>query len=83
MGEAIQAIGKVLRHGYDSKNPLIEGSLTNREELEKELGDVEVAIYLLDYHSDIDSGKVDNRILTKCKMIGKWLHHTEIIAPKE
>lgn len=39
MGETIQVIGKILRHGYDSRNPL-EGKTgwTNRANLEKELG---------------------------------------------
>lgn len=40
--EAGQAIGKTLRHGYDSTHP--EGGETNREWLERELGDVAAVI---------------------------------------
>lgn len=37
-GEVIQAIGKVLRHGFESTHP--DGGPTNRESLERECGDV-------------------------------------------
>ena len=37
MGEAIQAIGKILRHGYESTGP--KTIVRNRTSLEKELGD--------------------------------------------
>lgn len=33
-GEVIQAIGKILRHGYESRHP--DGGPTNREALERE-----------------------------------------------
>ncbi|MGH7166790.1 MAG: hypothetical protein ACREIS_14820 [Nitrospiraceae bacterium] len=47
MGEALQAVGKILRHGYESTNPLLPGSDTNRTDLAHELGDVSAAIQLL------------------------------------
>jgi hypothetical protein len=38
LGEAQQAIGKIVRHGYDSYNPLVLTNSNNREDLEKEIG---------------------------------------------
>ena len=77
MGEAIQVIGKILRHGYDSNNPLIENSLTNREELNKEIGDVELLIYLMAEAKDIDRNSIDRRRIEKGKKIVKWLHYQD------
>ena len=77
MSEAIQIIGKVLRHGYDSANPLIDQSPTNRQELEKELGDVELIIYLMAEAKDIDRNVIDKRRIAKGKAIKQWLHHQD------
>lgn len=48
-GEVVMAIGKILRHGYDSKNPDIMNDpdkkyIDNRFDLHKEIGDVELAV---------------------------------------
>ena len=45
LGEVQQIIGKILRHGYESTHP--KGGMTNREKLEKELGDVHARIRLM------------------------------------
>jgi NTP pyrophosphatase (non-canonical NTP hydrolase) len=37
--EVIQAVSKILRHGYESRNPDLENSPTNREHLDKEVLD--------------------------------------------
>lgn len=78
LGEAQQAIGKILRHGYESHNPTIsvpedERPATNREELEKELGDVVFAINLLG--SDIYQPAIGRRVLLKAEKIKPYLHH--------
>lgn len=77
MGECIQVIGKILRHGYDSRNPLMPLSETNRENLMKELGDVELAIYLMAEARDIDRNCIDRARIEKGKNITPWLHHQE------
>jgi len=77
MGEVIQIIGKVLRHGYDSRNPFTEDAPTNRQELEKELGDVELLIYLMAEAKDIDRNVIDKRRIAKGKAIKQWLHHQD------
>lgn len=50
MGEALSAAGKLLRWGPESINPEASDEETNREWLERELQDVEVAIALVRKH---------------------------------
>jgi len=52
-GEVIQAIGKVLRHGYESTHTHLDGGPTNRENLDSECGDVRYAIMLLARSGDL------------------------------
>ena len=46
-GEVVLAVGKILRHGFDSVSPYDPDGPNNREQLEKELGDVVVAREIL------------------------------------
>ena len=75
MGEAIQVIGKIIRHGMDSQNPLIENGPTNKELLEKELGDVRCATCLLCVAGDIDDDMVDYHAIEKINSLDRWMHH--------
>lgn len=51
--EVGQKIGKILRHGPESRNPDVADSPTNREELELEIGDLLWAIDLMAHCGDI------------------------------
>ena len=64
-------IGKILRHGYESTHP--NGGPTNRELLEKELGDVMAALDMLD--KDIDVSEMDRHRFMKHQRVGQYLHH--------
>ena len=77
LGEVLQAIGKIERHGYHSRNPLDLTSPTNQEALERELGDVTAAIGMLERARDIDARAVSLRAIVKTKNIIPWLHHYE------
>ena len=77
MGEAQQAIGKILRHGYESRHP--DGGQTNRESLERELGDVHHAIQRLCVRSDLNEKNILERSTVKGIKIGKYMHHDEKI----
>ena len=83
LGEAQQAIGKILRHGYDSYNPLLEPDedgnpkTCNREDLEKELGDVRFAIELLQIEKDISRTDINARMWEKAEKIKPYLHHQQ------
>ncbi len=51
MGEAIQIIGKIMRHGYNSRHP--DGGPTNRTLLQEELGDAAHAVNLMCVECDL------------------------------
>jgi hypothetical protein len=89
MAEAIQIIGKILRHGYESRDPtkarptfddnrggqtgFINTSPTNRRLLEAELGDVTRAIRML-----IDAGDLDRATLDRLGARAapqQYMHH--------
>lgn len=86
MGEVLRMIGKVMRHGYSSSNPLLNDDnndrLTNREELQKEVGDLLFALRLMGESRDIDLGKVDAYAESKGNRIWKWMHHNTKPATK-
>jgi NTP pyrophosphatase (non-canonical NTP hydrolase) len=73
MGEAIQVIGKILRHGYESHHP--GGGPTNRELLEKEIGDVRAAVVMMNEANDISSIAIDRHEILKMVNVRKYLHH--------
>ena len=76
IGEVLQIVGKIQRHGYESKHP--DGGPTNREALEIELGHVHYAIKLLTEEEDIDSEAVLDAFRMKHKTIKKYLHYNEV-----
>ena len=78
-GEVIQVIGKILRHGYDSSNPLLDVSPTNRQELEKELGDVELVISMMKSSNDVDGDAIQHRRKTKPAKMALWLHYNQYV----
>lgn len=75
LGETQQAIGKILRHGYESTNPLIPNSPTNRQALQKELGDVRCAIGFLTQTGDLQERAIQESAKLKKVTAQKWLHH--------
>ena len=79
LGEVLQAIGKIKRHGYSSYNPRLPDTGSNRDQLEKELGDVLYIIYLMANNGDITDDSINIRARDKSLCIGKYLHHNEAI----
>lgn len=74
LGEAQQAIGKILRHGYESHYP--ERLSTNRQELEKELGDICAAIHILcERNKDLSSFNIAIARDEKIIKVEKYMHH--------
>lgn len=75
LGEAIQAIGKILRHGYKSSHPDIP-ERCNREDLERELGHIHLAISMLVEANDLVSyGNIATYATDKRLEITQYLHH--------
>ena len=73
LGEAQQAIGKVLRHGYESSHP--DGGPTNRESLQRECGDVRHAMIRLCEAGDLDKTAIHERADVKALSVEQYLHH--------
>jgi hypothetical protein len=76
LGEAQQAIGKILRHGYESYHPDFP-NISNREHLEKELGHIRNAQKLMVDTRDISWGNINYYQGHKQIRIHKFLHHQE------
>lgn len=76
--EVIQAVSKVLRHGYNSRFP---GSMTfNRTTLQQEIGDLKASIVLMYLAKDINQGSVNDQRDYKLVFDTKqWLHEKENI----
>jgi hypothetical protein len=74
LGEAQQVIGKIIRHGYDSGNPL-EAYVANETLLEKELGHVKFAMGMLWREGDISEARTIEACDAKGNSIKRWLHH--------
>ena len=72
-GEVIQAIGKILRHGYESTHP--DGGPSNRRLLEKELGDLSHATNRMIVEQDVDEYYIDIERQKKAITVKKYLHH--------
>jgi uncharacterized membrane protein YccC len=73
-GEVIQAVGKVLRHGYESNN---KGQLpeTNRQALEREIGDLLHNLARMEVAGDLSHDRIEARALSKAAHVGPYLHH--------
>jgi NTP pyrophosphatase (non-canonical NTP hydrolase) len=79
-GELVQAIGKTLRHGLDSVNPMLPPgtSQSNRGWLEKEMGDVRAAMILLCQAGITDMAAVHSLSNVKHASVQQWLHHAKV-----
>lgn len=75
--ETIQAVQKILRHGYESYNPFDSTKTTNRSLLEKELGHVAFAKWMLVDEQDVSGYNIEKHKIEKNKSIKQWLHHNE------
>lgn len=74
MGEVLQIVGKIGRHGYLSTNPLSNDPTTNQILLEKEIGDLLLIIKLMIISGDIRPEVIQNWMGIKQRKINQWLH---------
>jgi hypothetical protein len=81
LGEAIQAVGKVLRHGYDSKHPSDLDGPDNRAMLHHDLGDVYAAIDLMISTADLSSDDLEQFASEKVNRMKKYLHYAHPEQP--
>lgn len=73
--EVQQVIGKILRHGYESFHPDDPRKKSNRVLLEKEIGHVQYAIFLMTDRGDVSKNKIEQMKRLKNLTIGPYLHH--------
>ncbi|MNY48020.1 hypothetical protein D3C86_1833250 [compost metagenome] len=73
-GEVIQAVGKILRHGYDSCHP--ETGVSNADALRREVIDVFAVLNLMDFASDPGAGgTTDQELQESIDRKLKYCHH--------
>lgn len=75
MGEAQQAICKILRHGYGSYNPHDISKGDNRAMLELELGHVRHAMILLCSSGDVSKDNIHYCARERAETVKRYLHH--------
>lgn len=73
-GEVVQIIGKILRRGYESFHP-DNPDMTNRQLLEKEIGDVMAAADLMVNAGDVDDDEFLRHARIKQARVRNYLHH--------
>lgn len=86
LAEAGQVISKILRHGYQSHNPVdpnvvnVDGEPfpNNRDLLEKEIGHVFNAINMMVKAAEIEPKNIESYAIAKAQSIGKWLHFPQV-----
>lgn len=76
-GEVVQVIGKILRHGYDSRHPDNMDGPDNRALLEQEVGDLSAAVSIAMERGDIQYSKVTKAHRSKLRRIEKYFHHQD------
>jgi hypothetical protein len=78
--ESIHMIGKIMRHGLDSRDPTqVAGPyMTNRDDLETEIGHLHAAIQLLVFYQVLDMENMEEATHDKLDAVGEWLHHAEV-----
>lgn len=62
-GEIVQAIGKVMRHGWTATmdmGPELEMQFNNRSDLEREIGNLYAAVDMMAEAGDLDMAKISD-----------------------
>jgi hypothetical protein len=80
-GEAVRAVGKALRFGWESKSPYSER--TNREALEREIGSIRAAVNLMMDADDVRLSDVQGWQRVKRGGLDKWTLHQAESIPRE
>lgn len=75
MGESIQAISKILRHGNLSHSPFDKEKIPNVYNLERELGDVLCLIDLLVDSGDLFRDNIELHREKKMDNLKKYTHY--------
>ena len=82
-GEALRAIGKIQRYGFESSSPYTTAARTNRGDLERELGSLRAVIGLLIDAHDVELRELQSWQRTKKSAFAKWTLYQECSLPRE
>ncbi len=78
-GECIQAVCKILRHGYSNYDQTCTKTYQiNRTSLECKISDIRVAVCLLTSSNDLSEQRIREHKDVKVKKIRHYLHHQEL-----
>lgn len=89
--EIIQASTKILRHGFNSTHPDNTPALgdrpingkNNRNDIERELGDVLGIINFITEMGDVDENSVTKSMCGKIERAAKYMHHQDPVKIAE
>ena len=73
--EVVQCVTKILRHGYQSTDPTNPQSLTNRADLEKELGNLMAVVWVLNQNNELNISRISNWRIDKLQTLGMYTHY--------
>lgn len=74
-GEIVQAVGKVLRHGYASCHP--RRNEENRRALQREIADLQLVVHHMIARGDLHADEMSNDYNWKSGSLLKYAHHQE------
>lgn len=73
-GEIVQIAMKIMRHGYEFHHPEHPGQ-TNRNELEKEIGDLNATVIRMLEAKDLSLAALSRAKDAKEAKLDRWTHH--------
>ena len=77
-GEAIQAAMKILRHGMECYDPGAVHTRNNRQDLERELGQVLATIEILKADGIVFEAGLKEAKIEKLNSVFQYLHHAKM-----
>ncbi len=76
-GEVIQAVSKIIRFGFDSRNPKDPGKGTKKTGLEIELGDLLHIVDMLTDNGDLSHSSILLSASMKAEKMKPYLYHQD------
>jgi NTP pyrophosphatase (non-canonical NTP hydrolase) len=73
-GEIAQAVGKILRHGYNSYHPDVP-EITNRQLLYREIKDLRGVLFLMSITGDMSTDVTESEVEAAAKKKLRYSHH--------
>lgn len=75
LGGAVQAVGEVLRHGYDKSDPAKHDGVTSRSRLETALGNVRATMIMLCQSEGVSKEQIHFMADYKTEQVKKHLRY--------